>query len=101
MIVRPPSCRVSSDRSTASPPADALKADQARPNPHHQESNHVAQTGRVATPISGPAGPETATAAGGDRAALLLDRVLAGGPDRADRLTHRAVLEARAGARTP
>jgi DEAD/DEAH box helicase domain-containing protein len=40
-------------------------------------------------------------ATSGSRASQLLDRMLAGGPDRAQRLTHRVVLEARSGTRTP
>src|SRR4051794_33395949 len=101
MIVRPLSCRVSRDRSTASPPTDAVKADQVRPDPHHRESNHVTQTGRMASPVSDPAEASASAGGRGSRAAELLDRVLAGGPDRAQRLTHRAVLEARAGRRAP
>ena len=49
--------------------------------------------------MGGPPPLRTAATTGGGRASQLLDRLLAGGPDRADRLTHRTVLESRAGDR--
>src|SRR3954453_19034307 len=50
--------------------------------------------------MGGPPPVRTAATSGGGRAAQLLDQLLAGGPDRAERLTHRTVLESRAGDRT-